>query len=180
MKQLGLLVPILLLLGVGITGGPAAAELTANQQVQPSTAAVGEMATVMLMLSYNGNDATQVTVTPGFVPGIVADSGTQTAELYPGSQQMISYPIRAERSGFYSIISIINYADDGVMRRQLNMVSPFSATGEPGGQPATGAPALVLPGPIVSPGPGGNESMPSEPVPELLPIKPAQSTNMSA
>ncbi len=131
MKQLGISVTILLLFEIWITGGlVSASELTADQQVQPSTAAVGETAMVTLMLSYSGNNGTQVTVTPGFTPGVLADSGSQTELLSPGSQQMISYPIRAERSGSYWITSLISYTDDGAMR-QLSKESPFTATGGP-------------------------------------------------
>jgi len=124
--------PILLLFGIWIIIGHVAAfELTADQQVQPSTAAVGETAMVTLMLSYSGNDGIQVTVTPGSTPGVSADSGTKTVFLSPGSRQMISYPIRAERSGSYWITSIITYTDAGSMR-QLSKESPFTVTGGPG------------------------------------------------
>ena len=121
-------VPILLLVGIGIFSGYAAAfELTADQQVQPSTAAVGESAMVILVLSYNGNDGIQVTVTPGFTPGLSADSGNPTAFLSPGSQQTISYHIKAEKSGSYWITSTISYTDAGSMR-QLSKESPFTVT----------------------------------------------------
>jgi hypothetical protein len=118
MKQLGILVPILLLMGVGITCGlAAAAQLTADQQVRPPIAAVGETAMVTVMLSYSGDSGVQVEVTPGFTSGIIADSSAQMAELYPGSPQIISYPIRAENSGSYWITTLISYTDEGVVRR---------------------------------------------------------------
>ncbi len=121
-------VPILLLFGIGIIIGHATAfELTADQQVQPSTIAVGETAMVTLILSYNGNDGIQVTITPGFASGISADSGTKTAFLSPGGHQEISYPIRAERSGSYWITSIISYTDAGSMR-QLSKESHLTVT----------------------------------------------------
>ena len=152
MKQLGISVPILLFFGIWITGGLcAASELTADQQVQPSTAAVGETAMVTLMLSYSGNNGTQVTVTPGFTPGVLADSGPQTDLLSPGSQQMISYPIRAERSGSYWITSLISYTDDGALR-QLSKESPFTATG----------------GPIQPEQQPGSAPIPSQPAPDCL------------
>ena len=179
MKQLGISVTILLFFGIWITGGlVSAAELTADQQVQPSTAAVGETAMVTLMLSYNGNNGTQITVTPGFTPGVLADSGPQTELLSPGGQQMISYPIRAERSGSYWITSLISYTDDGAAR-QLNKESPFTATGGPAqpeqprspagpSQPASDVPAPVHiePAPIDN-GPNDHGSVPPEhsPVP---------------
>ncbi len=129
MSQVGVSVPILLLIGIGIISGQAAAfALTANQQVQPSTVAVGETATVNLMLSYNGDDGIQVTVTPGFTPGVSADSGAKTVFLSPGSQQTISYPIVAEKSGTYWVTSTISYADGGSMR-QLSKESRFTVTG---------------------------------------------------
>ena len=179
MKQFGISVTILLFFGIWLTGGlVSAAELTADQQVQPSTAAVGETAMVTLMLSYNGNNGTQVTVTPGFTPGVLADSGPQTELLSPGGQQMISYPIRAERSGSYWITSLISYTDDGAAR-QLNKESPFTATGGPAqpeqprspagpSQPASDVPVPVHvePAPIDN-GPNDNGSVPPEhsPVP---------------
>ncbi|HSD58407.1 MAG TPA: hypothetical protein VLB04_09520 [Methanotrichaceae archaeon] len=128
MKQLGIL-PILLLLGVGITSGLAAAELTASQSV-PSLAAVGETVQVTVMLTYNGGNATQVVVTPGLPPGVMTDiPGGQSAELYPGSTAPISYPIRAVQSGTYTIISQIAYAEDGTWR-ELLLEAPFTAEGE--------------------------------------------------
>jgi uncharacterized protein (DUF58 family) len=169
MKQLGISVPILLFFGIWIISGlVAASELTADQQVQPSTAAVGETAMVTLMLSYSGNNGTQVTVTPGFTPGVLADSGPQTNLLSQGSQQMISYPIRAERSGSYWITSLISYTDDGAAR-QLSKESPFTATGGPS-QPeqprspaGTSQPASDVPAPEhVDPAPIGSGSLPPE------------------
>lgn len=166
----------ILLFGIWITGGlVSAAELTADQQVQPSTATVGETAMVTLVLSYNGNNGTQVTVTPGVPPGIMADSGPQTDTLAPGSQQMISYPIRAERSGSYWITSLISYTDDGALR-QLSKESPFTATGgpiqpeqQPGSapgpsQPVPALPVHVEPTPIDN-GPNGNGPIDNGPVP---------------
>jgi hypothetical protein len=190
---LGISVIILLLFEICITGGlVSAAELTADQQVQPSTAAVGETAMVTLMLSYNGNNGTQVTVMPGFTPGVSADSGSQTELLSPGSQQMISYPIRAERSGSYWITALISYTDDGAVR-QLSKESPFTATGGPiqPEQPSSplgpSQPAPAMPAPVhVNPtpidngpngnGPNGNGpidngSVPPEPSP--VPSEPA-------
>jgi hypothetical protein len=182
MKQLGKSVPILLLCGIWIISGlVAASELTADQQVQPSTAAVGETAMVTLMLSYSGNNGTQVTVTPGFTPGVLADSGSQAELLSPGSQQMISYPIRAERSGSYWITSLVSYTDNGAMR-QLSKESPFTATGGPSQpeQPGSGAgpsmptpampaPEHVNPAPIdngpIDNGPNDNGPIDNGPVP---------------
>lgn len=120
--------PILLLFGLWIISGYAAAfELTADQQVQPSSVAVGDTAMVTLVLSYNGDGGIQVTVTPGATPGVSADSGSKSVFLSPGSQQSISYPIKAERSGSYWITSIISYTDAGSMR-QLSKESSFTVT----------------------------------------------------
>jgi hypothetical protein len=177
---LGISVPILLLFGIWIIGGLcAASELTADQQVQPSTAAVGETAMVTLMLSYSGNNGTQVTVTPGFTPGVLADSGPQRDLLSPGSQQMISYPIRAERSGSYWITSLISYTDDGALR-QLSKESPFTATGgpiqpeqQPGSAPIPSHPVPAVPAPVhVDPAPIDNGSVPPEHSP--VPPEPAE------
>jgi len=182
---LGISVIILLLFETWITGGlVAASELTADQQVQPSTAAVGETAMVTLMLSYSGNNGTHVTVTPGFTPGVSADSGSQTELLSPGSQQMISYPIRAERSGSYWITSLVSYTDDGAMR-QLSKESPFTATGgpsqpqQPGSAPSPSQPAPDVPAPVhVNPAPIDNGPNDNGPIdngsvpPEHFPVPP--------
>ena len=167
--QLGKLVPILLLFGIWFTSGlVAAAELTADQQVQPSTAAVGETAMVTLMLSYSGDNGTQVTVTPGFAPGVSVGSGSQTELLSPESQQLISYPISAERSGSYWITTLISYIDDGTVRH-LSKESPFTAIGGPrqpegpGGAPGPSQPA---PPSLVNASPSGGESSPPAQVPE--------------
>lgn len=167
MRQLGKLVSLSLLLGIWfLCCLVAMAELTANQEVQPSTAAVGETAMVTLMLTYSGNNGIQVTVTPGSTPGISVGSGPQTELLSPGSQQMISYPIRAERSGTYLITSIISYTDEGAPR-QLSKESPFTATGGPGqreqplGSPSEREPPAQTPDQIPQkPGPGGSETHP--------------------
>ncbi len=150
MKQLGIL-PILLLLGVGITSGLAAAELTASQSV-PSLAAVGETVQVTVMLTYNGGNATQVVVTPGLPPGVMTDiPGGQSAELYPGSTAPISYPIRAVQSGTYTIISQIAYAEDGTWR-ELLLEAPFTAEGEIAPPPQEEVSSI--PGSEVPEGPG--------------------------
>jgi hypothetical protein len=160
MKHLGL-VPIFPLLVVGLFTGLAVAELTAYQQV-PSQAAVGETVMVTVMLTYNGVNATQATITPSLPSGVVSDAGEQTAELYPGAQQPISYPIRAEISGTYWIVSQIAYAEDGTWRN-LRLEAPFTATGaaEPQTFPGQSSPGAVTTAPEqsggTSPGnPGSN------------------------
>ncbi len=128
MKHLGIL-PILLLLGVGITSGPVAAELTASQSV-PSVASVGETVQVTVMVSYQGANVAQVIVTPGLPPGVVTDlPGGQSAQLSPGSTAPIRYPIRAVQSGSYTIISQIAYSEDGTWR-ELLLEAPFTAAGD--------------------------------------------------
>ncbi|MDM7935235.1 MAG: hypothetical protein QUS08_07585 [Methanothrix sp.] len=130
MKQLGTIAAILILMGVGSAG----AELTASQHV-PSPAAVGETVMVNVMLFYNGANSTQAIVTPVLPPGVISESGGQTTEMYPGSSNVISYPIRAERSGSYWIVSSIAYAEDSTWRR-LQLESPFTAIGETPSEPA--------------------------------------------
>ena len=125
MKHLGL-VHILLLLGVGLLLGPAAAELTAYQNLIPS-AEVGQMVTVTVSLTYNGLNSTQAMVTPSLPPGVVANAGGQSTELYPGVTQQISYPLTAQQSGTYWIVSEISYAEDGTWRN-LRLEAPFTAT----------------------------------------------------
>jgi hypothetical protein len=128
MKQLGILT-ILLLLGVGITSGPAVAELTASQSV-PSLAAVGETVQLTVMLTYKGDNTAQAIVTPRLPTGVVTDTPEGRAtELYPGSTESIRNPIRAVQSGTYTVISQIEYAEDGTWR-ELLLEAPFTAVGE--------------------------------------------------
>jgi hypothetical protein len=147
MKHLGL-VPIILLIGMGLFYGPVAAELTAYQQV-PSQATVGETVMVTVMLTYNGVNSTQALITPTLPTGVVTDSGVQTAELYPGALQPISYPIRPEQSGMYWIVSQIAYAEDGSWHN-LRLEAPFDAISgaplEPQPMPGEQIPGGRLPG----------------------------------
>ncbi len=117
---------ILLLIGVGLLLGSAAAELTAFQNLVPS-ADVGQMVTVTVSLTYNGQTPTQAVVTPSLPPGVVANAGGQSTQLYPGVTQQISYPLTAEQSGTYWIVSEISYAEEGTMRN-LRLEAPFTAT----------------------------------------------------
>jgi hypothetical protein len=161
---LGIL-PILLLLGIGLPSGPAMAELTASQQV-PSPVAVGETVMVTVMLTYNGVNSTQAVITPSLPAGVITDAGRQTAVLYPGALEPIGYPIRAEQSGTYWIVSQIAYAEDGSWHN-LQLEAPFTAIGsaapEPQPQPMTpeaatgGSPGEMPPGGEV-PGGAGNSS----------------------
>jgi hypothetical protein len=171
MKHLGIL-PILLLLGVGITSGPAAAQLTASQSVPP-LAAVGETVQVTVMLTYSGINNADVIVTPGLPAGVVTDlPGGQSAQLYPGAPAPISYPIRAVQSGTYTIISQISYTEGGTWR-ELLLEAPFTAEGEiapppqeefsavPGsempmsGMPGEGMPPGGMPQDVMPPAPPG-------------------------
>lgn len=183
MKHLGL-ISLLVLLGIA-SSGTATAELTASQQV-PHSAAVGETVMATVVLIYNGQNTTEAIVTPGLPPGLVSDmSGSQTAQLYPGTPASISYPFRAEQRGSYLIISDIAYAEEGTWR-SLQLEAPFTAIGGdmpqvvPGPQlqlqhlPGMTGPETAEAGMPVSggnqsrtkghrtPGPGGNEPMGNE------------------
>lgn len=128
MKHLGILL-ILLLLGMGITIVPTAADLTANQTV-PSIATVGETVQLTVMLTYEGNSTAQVVVTPRLPSGVVTDMPeNQSTELHPGSTQSISSPIRAVESGTYTVVSQIAYSENGTWR-ELLLESPFTAEGQ--------------------------------------------------
>ncbi len=162
MKHLGI-VPILLLLGVGFPSGPAMAELTASQQV-PSPVAVGETVMVTVMLTYNGVNSTEAVVTPSLPAGVVSDAGSQAAELYPGALEPIGYPIRAEQSGTYWIVSQIAYAEDGSWHN-LQLEAPFTAIGSAAPEPQ---PQPMAPQASFGESPGGmppGEMPPDESVP---------------
>jgi uncharacterized protein (DUF58 family) len=158
MKHLGL-VHILLLLGVGLLLGSAVAELTAYQNMMPS-AEVGQMVTVTVSLTYNGLNSTQAMVTPRLPPGVIANAAGQSTELYPGVTQQISYPLTAQQSGNYWIVSEISYAEDGTWRN-LRLEAPFTATAsavpEPQPQPGSGE---IIPGV----GPDGSNPMGTDPL----------------
>ncbi len=126
MKHLGL-GHILLLIGVGLLLGQATAELTAFQNLAPSSANVGQMVTVTVSLTYNGQTPTQAVVTPSLPYGVVANAGGQSTDLYPGVTQQIRYPLTAQQSGSYWIVSEISYAEDGTWRN-LRLEAPFTAT----------------------------------------------------
>jgi hypothetical protein len=155
MKHLGL-VHILLLLGVGLLFGPAAAELTAYQNPIPA-AEVGQMVTVTVSLTYNGLNSTQAVVTPSLPPGVVANVGGQSTQLYPLVTQQISYPLTAQQSGTYLIVSEISYAEDGTWRN-LRLEAPFtaiaSAVPEPQPMPGEQTPGV---------GPDGSNPMGKDP-----------------
>ena len=136
MKHLGL-VRIILLLGVGLLFGQAAAELTAYQDLIPS-ANVGQTVMVTVSLTYNGYNSTQAIVTPYLPFGVVANAGSQSADLYPGITQQISYPLAAQQSGTYWIVSDISYAEDGTWRN-LRLEAPFTAIGQSEPQPTPAA-----------------------------------------
>ena len=113
--------------------GTAGGELTAYQNLIPS-AEVGQMVTVTVSLTYNGFNSTQVVVTPSIPSGVVANGGGQNIELYPGVTQQISYPLMAQQSGSYWIVSDISYAEGGAWR-SLRLEAPFTATASSASQP---------------------------------------------
>lgn len=155
MKHLGL-GHILLLIGMGLLLGQAAAELTAFQSLAPS-ATVGQMVTVTVSLTYNGQTPTQAVVTPSLPSGVVANAGGQSAELYPGVTQQISYPLTAEQSGSYWIVSNINYAEGGTWRN-LRLEAPFTAIDS---TPSASQQSQQVPLPSMTPGMGQDGSYPS-------------------
>jgi uncharacterized repeat protein (TIGR01451 family) len=139
MRNLGL-IPLLLL---GVLSGVGMAEFTASQELDRSTAPVGETVTVMLTMQNSGSNASQVTVTAGLPQGIVTSSpGMWSEELYPGSVSMISYPITALESGYYEIASNIYYTEEGIQQPPLSMISSFTATYPPESPPEGPSPKL--------------------------------------
>ena len=125
MRQLGCLVPILLIVGM-VLNGMASAELTASQPPQ-LRAFVGETAMVTVTLTYRGEDALQVTIMPEVPIGVITDMPYgQTVQLNSGISAPVSYSLRAEQSGTYNIASQIAYNERG-MARELRLESIFTA-----------------------------------------------------
>ncbi|MDQ1262176.1 MAG: hypothetical protein QG575_1357 [Euryarchaeota archaeon] len=155
MKHLGL-GHILLLIGVGLLLGQATAELTAYQSLVPS-ADVGQMVTVTVSLTYNGQTPTQAVVTPSLPYGVVANAGEQSTDLYPGVMKQIRYPLTAQQSGSYWIVSEISYAEDGTTR-YLRLEAPFTAT-----DAAMTEPRPMPQEPTPGAGPDGSNPMGTDP-----------------
>ena len=155
MKHLGLVhITLILVAGALLIYGPVAGNgLTAYQSLMPSSAEVGQMATVIVSLTNNGQNSIPATVTPSLPPGVVANMGGQSLELYPGQTQQVSYPITAQQSGSYWITSVISYSEDGYPYN-LMYDSPFTAIEPlPVSPPDQIDPAAENPGSF--PGPGG-------------------------
>lgn len=161
------LVHILMLAAIGLTLWPAAAELTAYQNLAPS-ADVGQMVMVTVSLTYNGLNSTEAVVTPKLPSGVVANSGEQRVVLNPGVTQAISYPFTAQQSGSYWIGSDITWEESGNWR-SLSLEAPFTAvaidaqgsTAAPGsnaGQNGSDNPQGSAFPPIGSPGMPGDNS----------------------
>ena len=160
MKHLGLVhITLILVAGALLIGAAAGGNgLTAYQSLMPSSAEVGQMANVIVSLTNNGQNPIPATVTPRLPPGVVANMGGQSLELYPGQTQQISYPLTAQQSGSYWIVSDISYSEDGYWR-SLSLEAPFTATEQvPTPSPGQLDPAAENPGAF--PGPG------SEPLPD--------------
>ena len=162
MKHLGLVhITLILVAGAVLICGPVAGNgLTAYQSLMPSSAEVGQMATVIVSLTNNGQNSIPATVTPRLPPGVVANMGGQSLELYPGQTQQVSYPITAQQSGSYWVTSVISYSEDGYPYN-LMYDSPFTAT-EPVSSPSPDQvdPASGNPGPFP-----GSEPIPVYPGP---------------
>jgi len=163
MKHLGLVHITLILVAVALLIGAAAGGngLTAYQSLMPSSAEVGQMATVIVSLTNNGQNSIPATVTPSLPPGVVANMGGQSLELYPGQTQQVSYPITAQQSGSYWITSVISYSEDGYPYN-LMYDSPFTATESVSAPPGQIDPGAENPGAF--PGPG-REPAPAYPGP---------------
>ncbi len=116
---------IIVLVVIGLLAWPAAAELTAYQSMT-SSADVGQTVMVTVILTYNGQNATQATVTPSPPSGVVANGGGGSIDLSPGVTQSVSYPVTALESGSYWVVSDITWEEDGTWR-SLSLEAPFNA-----------------------------------------------------
>jgi uncharacterized protein (DUF58 family) len=128
MRQLGIAMPVLVLLVMGITIGVVAGEIAVGQQLTRDSAPVGEQVVVNVNFATNGEIPSQVSVTPSLPPGVfTSQPQTQFLMLEPSGQGAINYPVVAQQSGYYDIISVISYTDEAGFQ-ELNMISPFTAT----------------------------------------------------
>jgi len=165
MKHLGLMHIILILgavtlLTVAAAGGNG---LTAYQSLMPSSVEVGQMANVVVSLTYNGQNSIQAMVTPSLPPGVVANMGGQSLELYPGLAQQVSYPITAQQIGSYWITTVISYSEDGYPVN-LRYESPFTATPASSPKPIQPGTGVQNPGDFPDPvGPGPVYPGPTDP-----------------
>ena len=173
MKHLGLVrITLILMAGALLIGATAVGSgLTAYQSLMPSSAEVGQMATVVVSLTNNGQNSIPATVIPRLPSGVVANMGEQSLELYPGQTQQVSYPITAQQSGSYWITSVISYSENGYPY-SLSYDSPFTATESVSPTPSDQPGATVNPGSFPGPGsdsvpanPGTVDPQGSEPVP---------------
>ena len=147
MKPMGLL-PILLLLGVGITSVVTDGQISAYQTPVQSNVPVGQTIDVTLQITNVGSNATQAQVIAVLPDGLATPSQSIWAGMLPpGDQQVIRYPVVATRSGDYTVVSQISYMDEIGRESYLSMESSLSATG--GSNPGE-----LSPGPYPS-GPGG-------------------------
>lgn len=129
MKPMGLL-PILLLLGVGITSVVSDGQISAYQTPVQSNVPVGQIIDVTLQLINVGSNATQAQVMAILPDGLATPSQSVWAGvLPPGDQQVIRYPVVATRSGYYTVVSQISYTDEIGRESYLSMESTLSATG---------------------------------------------------
>jgi len=147
MKPMGLL-PILLLLGVGITSVVTDGQISAYQTPVQSNVPVGQTIDVTLKITNVGSNATQAQVMAVLPDGLATPSQSVWAGMLPpGDQQVIRYPVVATRSGDYTVVSQISYMDEIGRESYLSMESSLSATS--GSNPGESSP-----GPHPS-GPGG-------------------------
>ena len=106
------MVPVLLvLLVVGIH---------VEQELDRYHVAVGEDANVVVRLGNTGDSALDVSVVPGVPEGLAAlDPEVQSVEIPPGNSAFVSYSVRGERPGQYSIASQVIYTDGEGRSRQM-------------------------------------------------------------
>ena len=106
------MVPVLLaLLVVGIH---------VEQELDRYHVTVGEDANVLVRLGNTGESALDVSVVPGVPEGLSAlNPGVQSVEIPPGNSALVTYPVRGERPGQYTIASQVIYTDGEGRSRQI-------------------------------------------------------------
>ncbi|MCP1392932.1 MAG: hypothetical protein WCY97_04100 [Methanothrix sp.] len=91
-----------------------------EQELDRYQVSVGEDADVLVRVGNTGESALDVSVVPGVHEGLTTlNPGVQSMEITPGNSALVSYSVRGERPGQYTIASQVIYTDDEGRSRQM-------------------------------------------------------------